>query len=301
MDYPITMDCRTIDVWARQFHTPNPVTRELFHAVLTAGHGRLGSDYNLASWSRPGHDLVLGVEGRGRIQMGGKSFDVRPGELAWADANRASIRWPGRSGPWTIYWMRVDSGQMNRIADALNVLSKPVFGLTDLAAASALFERVIQVMATRRLTMDANLNAAVAELVAMAYDARSQSGPRLAGGHAIEVGGSLGINGVLAAMRADIRRRWTISDLVALTGVSQAQLFRLFRDKTGTSPMDYLRRERITVAKRQLTGTPASVSEVADSVGYSDPYYFSRDFTRVVGSSPRKFRRNERADETPAD
>ena len=45
-------------------------------------------------------------------------------------------------------------------------------------------------------------------------------------------------------------------------------------------------------ARALLRGTTDTVAEVAALVGYADPAYFSRQFTAVVGCSPRTYRRH---------
>ena len=80
--------------------------------------------------------------------------------------------------------------------------------------------------------------------------------------------------------------------IAALARLSQSQFFRRFREMVGTTPMDWLRHERINQAKRLLVGPDAKVSAVAAVCGYPDPYHFSRDFRRLTGYTPTKFRRD---------
>ncbi|MNT85189.1 HTH-type transcriptional activator Btr [compost metagenome] len=56
--------------------------------------------------------------------------------------------------------------------------------------------------------------------------------------------------------------------------------------------MDWLRHERINRAKRLLVEPDAKVSAVAAHCGYPDPYHFSRDFRRLTGYTPTKFKRD---------
>jgi AraC-like DNA-binding protein len=49
---------------------------------------------------------------------------------------------------------------------------------------------------------------------------------------------------------------------------------------------------RILKAREQLAADPAaSVTDVAFQVGFADLSYFERSFRRIVGQSPREFRR----------
>ena len=58
-------------------------------------------------------------------------------------------------------------------------------------------------------------------------------------------------------------------------------------------PIDWLRRERVNQAKRRLTESSDAIEEIATQVGYNDRFFFSRDFNKLTGYSPREFRRRE--------
>jgi AraC family transcriptional regulator, arabinose operon regulatory protein len=146
----------------------------------------------------------------------------------------------------------------------------------------------------RPLTMDASLHAAVCCLVALLFEARQ---PTLTAAEHSSQDARLtpGLRRVLARMRTDYRRSWRISDFARLAGVSVPHFYRCFSAATGSSPMDWLRRERINRAKRQLSETREPVRDVAGEVGYADPFHFSRDFSKVVGVCPRQYRQQEQA------
>lgn len=81
-----------------------------------------------------------------------------------------------------------------------------------------------------------------------------------------------------------------ISSLHALCGMSDPTFRKIFVSKTGLSPRKYVIRQRLTQAKVILeSGEYGSISEVAHSVGYDDPLYFSKHFKEFYGSSPSNF------------
>ncbi|MFW5880419.1 MAG: helix-turn-helix transcriptional regulator, partial [Spirochaetota bacterium] len=78
--------------------------------------------------------------------------------------------------------------------------------------------------------------------------------------------------------------------------VSPSYLSRLFSERLGTSFNDYLNTVRLGVAQRLLELGKQSVKEIALSVGYHDPNYFSRIFKKFVGVSPTSFTQREEVD-----
>ncbi|RXZ78639.1 helix-turn-helix domain-containing protein [Paenibacillaceae bacterium] len=67
-------------------------------------------------------------------------------------------------------------------------------------------------------------------------------------------------------------------------------LSRVFKRKYGCSPIEYLIQTRINRAKFLLASTDAPVHQLAESVGYSDMYYFSRLFKKLTGTTPAQFK-----------
>lgn len=84
--------------------------------------------------------------------------------------------------------------------------------------------------------------------------------------------------------------RSDISQLVRYSGYSHRHLQRLFRNKTGMSVGDYIRRRRLTRAAIlvRLTGYP--LRNIAISVGFDSQPSFNREFRKKFGCSPGIYR-----------
>jgi AraC-like DNA-binding protein len=65
----------------------------------------------------------------------------------------------------------------------------------------------------------------------------------------------------------------------------------LFKKYTGYSYVQYIHKIRLEKAKMLLRTGSAPIGEIAGEIGYSDPLYFSKLFTREVGLSPREYRK----------
>ncbi len=100
----------------------------------------------------------------------------------------------------------------------------------------------------------------------------------------------------VALMHGDCARAWTLEELAAGAGLSRTALAERFRQAMGDTPMNYLRTVRLQRALRLLSETPMNLEQVALEVGYQDAFSFSKVFKRVVGESPRDFRRRDEED-----
>ncbi|HEY5587022.1 MAG TPA: response regulator [Ruminiclostridium sp.] len=80
----------------------------------------------------------------------------------------------------------------------------------------------------------------------------------------------------------------TLSDLF---GFAPQYLGRKYKKAKGTTPNDLIIQLRISKSKELLKIKPAlSIQDIANSVGYEDPFYLSRVFKLVTGKSPSEFR-----------
>jgi AraC family L-rhamnose operon transcriptional activator RhaR len=81
-----------------------------------------------------------------------------------------------------------------------------------------------------------------------------------------------------------------LPDLAARAHLSVNQFLRVFREATGHSPIAYQIRLRVLKAAGLLQGTSCRVTEAAYAVGFNDSNYFSKQFRKVMGLSPRAYR-----------
>lgn len=91
-------------------------------------------------------------------------------------------------------------------------------------------------------------------------------------------------------MRQNLDKPLQASMLAALVNISPSHFFALFKHHTGCAPIDYFTRLRMQCASRLLNSTSSSVKEIADALGYPDPFYFSRVFKSVNRIAPSKYR-----------
>lgn len=86
-------------------------------------------------------------------------------------------------------------------------------------------------------------------------------------------------------------RKMSCEEMAHHIGIHRKYLARLFKESLETTPQAYLMTYRMEKAKQLLEGTFLSVSEVAVSVGYSDPLIFSKAFKKYCGAPPSAFSR----------
>ena len=79
-------------------------------------------------------------------------------------------------------------------------------------------------------------------------------------------------------------------DLSKALGLSKMQIYRKIKHASGKSTSLYIRRIRLSFAKRYLRETDWPVSQIAYFVGFEDHSYFTKVFSKEFGLSPSAFR-----------
>ncbi|MFK7738374.1 MAG: helix-turn-helix domain-containing protein [Pirellulaceae bacterium] len=82
-----------------------------------------------------------------------------------------------------------------------------------------------------------------------------------------------------------------LDDLVEIAGMSRRNFIRSFENTMGTSPINFLIERRLRASSRLLLRSQKTITEIAFEVGFSDSNYFSRQFKRSYGLSPREYRK----------
>lgn len=77
-----------------------------------------------------------------------------------------------------------------------------------------------------------------------------------------------------------------VEELARRFGCSAGYFHRQFKCHTGLTPTIYVTQLRIQQARRLLELTNMRVAEVAQAVGYDDPFYFSRVYRKLTGQAP---------------
>jgi len=101
-----------------------------------------------------------------------------------------------------------------------------------------------------------------------------------------------GVAAALSALQGDVQRAWTVSELAAAALTSRSVLAQRFTTSVGTPPMHYLYAWRMALAKDALVRSDATVSQIAQEVGYHSLSGFSTAFLRHQGLSPARYRRS---------
>jgi AraC-like DNA-binding protein len=98
---------------------------------------------------------------------------------------------------------------------------------------------------------------------------------------------------IIRYLERSMAKQISIGTLSREFNMSSATLHRLFKRHLEDSPINYLLKLRMAAAQKRLDFSRESIKMVAFQVGYSNPLYFSTEFRRLVGESPRSYRQRK--------
>ena len=93
-------------------------------------------------------------------------------------------------------------------------------------------------------------------------------------------------------MQENLNRTLTREELCRCAGVSMTHLNRLFTGSMGYTPMAYFLKQKFEWTAQLLRTTKMSVKEIAYMAGFSDSLYYSAQFKKYFGISPKNYRKD---------
>ena len=99
------------------------------------------------------------------------------------------------------------------------------------------------------------------------------------------------IGSVIRYVESNYAEGIDVGELAGMSYLSEAHLYRLFKQETGMSPVEYRNSLRIKKAQELLLDEECSIGEISSLVGFESACYFSRSFKSHTGISPMEYRK----------
>jgi AraC-like DNA-binding protein len=267
------------------YRTPPEEVRTLGLAVTGAGCIR-GQNAARTKRTLSSYAGVLVTSGTGHVHLHDRPgrFEITPGSYFWLPQGVAHTYGPD-GGTWDEIWVLFE-GPAARGYEDLGYLAgatSPVATPTDIGSVIEAAQRLVELTAEPPVLAGHLAAAAGLHTLITAVGAAGRHG------EAGSFNASLGRRAV-EALSKDLAAPVRIGALAKEFAVSRDTLLAAVRAVTGSTPSDYLTRCRLDRAKALLAETDLPVAKIGVRVGYPDPAYFARVFSRHVGLPPGRFR-----------
>ncbi len=223
------------------------------------------------------------VSGKGVYTINHTVYELRAGDVFLVKPNQLISYSADRAEPWEYYWVGFNGVGANRLVRELPFREEcPVHHCQNTerikkALLDIFLARGPEPCSEARMVGHLYLFAA-----ALMQEAR-QLAP-----HALDSGAQHVLNAV-KFIQFNYSHEIGIDEIARAVGISRSHLYRVFISSLGCSPIDYLTQYRIDEACALLKNSALSIAEIAVSVGFFDPFYFSRVFKKNVGVPPSRY------------
>lgn len=95
---------------------------------------------------------------------------------------------------------------------------------------------------------------------------------------------------VVQQVGEDIGEPWTVDRMAAMARLSESRFKARFRAEYGMPPMEFVQRERVGAASKQLRETDLPITEIAFALGFGSSQYFATVFKKYTGKRPSEVR-----------
>lgn len=95
-------------------------------------------------------------------------------------------------------------------------------------------------------------------------------------------------------MKENMEKHITLQNISDHIGYSPSYFSMLFKNKTGHAPLSYFNLLKIQQACFMLDSTDMKINQICYKIGIEDTYYFSRLFSKIMGVSPREYRKSKK-------
>ena len=234
----------------------------------------------------PEHILILCVAGSGWLEVNSVRHPIQAREAVLIPRNLPHIYGASEKNPWSIQWVHLQGTDADYFFSLLpeNVYTVPVSA--ELTAVlqhhfRECYDTIMGSFVQQRMIF---ITQTVQHLLGHLFFNNRLFSPTLRSSQFHN------LDGTLDYLRKNIDKPLTLQQMANHAQLSKSHFARLFKEQTDYSPMDYFIHLKLQHACMQLTLTRQTIREISLAVGYTDPYYFSRLFKKIIGKSPSQFR-----------
>lgn len=233
--------------------------------------------------------LIYCLKGSGYYIEQGQRKIVEPNTLLFIPENTPHLYASSKDDPWSILWIHVKGRNLsNYYSYEGHMISLITIPFEKQSKIRTMFKEIFEVLEQgfhfENLLYSYQVLSHILGLFFLSpnYNRLSMKG----------TGSS--IHSSINYMIDSLQETLTLEDLARHSRLSPVHYSYLFKKNTGYSPIHYFLRLKIQKACTYLDISDYPINEIAEILGFKDPFYFSRLFHKIMGMSPSDYRKKQK-------
>jgi AraC-like DNA-binding protein len=231
------------------------------------------------------HILIYCHDGCGSAQIKGVEYFIEQGDFFIVPMRQAHIYQADENNPWTIYWVHFKGPAADAIVSMIEKKTKSFKGFISSNQQPINQFNEIYNQLERGYSND---NLIYANLSFCHFLASIIYNNKLPGAAKNQEQDE--IDKAIDYLADRIDQILSLEEIAESVHLSSSHFSYVFKRKTGFSPIEYFNHLKVQKACQYLLFTNLRIKEIGEKVGISDPYYFSRMFTKIMGMSPKEYK-----------
>lgn len=232
------------------------------------------------------YKLFFALAGSGSFDIGNQSFEINPASGFVIPPNVVASYKPLIEGEWQYFWITFSGKNADVYLHRANLSKEqPIFTIDDANTFQSYFSDLFHSISHSK-SMDLKALSAFYNLMSMIIDHCSTDCK--SNEHITQQ--DYYLNQSIEFIQTNYTRHLQIEEIANYVSVDRKYLYQIFKDKLNQSPKQYLIDLRMKRAIDLLKSSDLSILQIANSIGYADPFLFSKMFKKKTGSSPTEHR-----------
>lgn len=268
------------------YHTPTKEELNSSIYITWAGHRICSPDHRIGPRILQNYKIILILKGRGWLVQEDIKFDLTAGDIFVLFPDVKHLYYTDPTCPWEIMWVSFNGNICNQIMQSMHLQpDNPVIVNSSSPKIIDLFKGIIDFLDCKNEPNALSSTGYLYLLFSKMLDINLQND------NTVESISNKGIiEKCLTFIDLNYYNNINVDLLCKHVNYSRSYLSRLFKENTDLSIPEYINQVRMQKAKLLLKNTELNISEVAKSVGFVDPFYFSKTFKKFTGVPPANYK-----------
>lgn len=231
--------------------------------------------------------FIYCTEGKGWLEMGSHKMEVLPNQF-FIIPERTDHKYSSNDeAPWSIYWMHFKGAIAMNLFDRYNSNHQLVRNTRFYYEQMDLFNQIFGIFNSDYIDYQmeyANI-LSLNFISSFVYQDIVQLANTSKNGNLIDT--------IIDFLLNNIDKSFKSEDIAQEFNYSSSYIFNLFKKKTGYSLIHFFNLKKMQKACEYLYFTNLTIKEISFKVGFQDPLYFSRLFKKLMGVSPRNYKKRQ--------